>query len=106
MTRRALVGLLSALVVLAWPRRPLAQGGAMTTTTDQYFRVETTVGMDRKGRPTVWGYVFSLSGRGGGRPRLLLETLDAAGKPVAQQLVHVDQEFASVLGEAGARRAV
>src|SRR5688500_1684742 len=96
MTRRALVGLLSGLVVLAWPRRPLAQGGAMTTTTtDQYFRVETTVGMDRKGRPTVWGHVYSLSGRGGGRPRLLLETLDAAGKPVAQQLVYVDQDFAS-----------
>ena len=95
MTRRALVGLLSALVVLAWPRRPLAQGGAMTTTTDQYFRVETTAGTDRKGRPTVWGYVYSLSGRGGGRPRLLLETLDAAGKPVAQQLVYVDEDFAS-----------
>ena len=95
MTRRALVGLLSALVVLAWPRRPLAQGGAMTTTTDQYFRVETTAGTDRKGRPTVWGYVYSLSGRGGGRPRLLLETLDAAGKPIAQQLVYVDEDFAS-----------
>jgi hypothetical protein len=94
-TRRALVGLLAALVVLAWPRRPLAQGGAMTTTTDQYFRVETTAGTDRKGRPTVWGYVYSLSGRGGGRPRLRLETLDAAGKPIAQQLVYVDEDFAS-----------
>jgi len=94
-TRRALVGLLAALVVLAWPRRRLAQGGAMTTTTDQYFRVEATAGTDRKGRPTVWGYVYSLSGRGGGRPRLLLETLDAAGKPIAQQLVYVDEDFAS-----------
>ena len=95
MTRRALVGLLSALVVLARPRRPLAQGGAMITTTDQHFRVETTAGMDRKGRPTVWGYVYRLGGRGSSRPRLLLETLDAAGKPVAQQLVYVDQDFAS-----------
>ena len=66
----------------------------MTTTTDQYFRVETTPGTDRKGRPTVSGYVYSLSGRGGGRPRLLLETLDAAGKPIAQQLVYVDSDFA------------
>ena len=63
MTRRALVGLLAALVVLARPRRPLAQGGAMTTT-DQYFRVETTAGMDRKGRPTVWGYVCDRCRRG------------------------------------------
>jgi len=95
MTRRALIGLLAALVVLGWPRRPLAQGGPMTTTIDQYFRVETTAGADRKGRSTVWGYVYSLSGRGGGRPRLLLETLDAAGKPIAQQLVYVDEDFAS-----------
>ena len=95
MTRRALFGVLTALVVLAWPRRAHAQGGAMTTTTDQYFRVETTPGTDRKGRPTVWGYVYSLSGRRGGRPRLLLETLDATGQPIAQQLVYVDEDFAS-----------
>jgi hypothetical protein len=93
MTRRALIGLL-ALVVLAWPRRPLAQGGAIATT-DQHFRVETTAGMDRKGRPIVWGYVYSLSGRGGGRPRLRLETIDAAGNPIAQQLVYVDEDFAN-----------
>jgi hypothetical protein len=92
-SRRALLGCLAALLVLLWPRRPQAQG-AMTTTTDQYFRVEATPGTDRKGRPTVWGNVYSLSGRGGGRPRLLLETLDAAGKPVAQQLVYVDSDFA------------
>lgn len=94
MSRRALLGCLAALLVLVWPRRAQAQAGAMTATTDQYFRVEATPGTDRKGRPTVWGYVYSLSGRGGGRPRLLLETLDAAGKPVAQQLVYVDSDFA------------
>ena len=93
MSRRALLGCLAALLVLVWPRRTQAQG-ALTITTDQYFRVEATPGTDRKGRPTVWGYVYSLSGRGGGRPRLLLETLDAAGKPVAQQLVYVDSDFA------------
>ena len=94
MSRRALLGCLAALLVLVWPRRTQAQAGAMTATTDQYFRVEATPGTDRKGRPTVWGYVHSLSGRGGGRPRLLLETLDAAGKPVSQQLVYVDSDFA------------
>lgn len=95
MTRRALVGGVAALLVLGWRRRAQAQG-ATTTTTDQYFRVEATPGTDRRGRPTVWGYVYTRSGRGsGGRPRLLLETLDAAGKPIGQQIVYVDQEFAS-----------
>lgn len=65
----------------------------MIATTDPYFRVEATPGTDRRGRPTVWGYVYSLSGRGGGRPRLLLETLDATGKPIAQQIVYVDGDF-------------
>ena len=95
MTRRALLDFLPALLALGWPRRAHAQGGAMTTTTDQYFRVEATAGTDRRGRPLVWGYVYSLSGRGGGRPRLLLETLDAAGQPIARQLVYVDEDFAS-----------
>jgi len=52
--------------------------------------VEATPGMDRKGRPTVWGYVY---GGGRGRPRLLVETLDATGQPIAQQVVPVDQDF-------------
>ena len=95
MTRRALLGLLAGLPALAWQRPAQAQTGVMTTTTDQYFRVEATPGTDRKGRPTVWGYVYSLSSRRGGRPRLLMETLDAAGQPVAQQLVYVDEDFAS-----------
>jgi len=94
MTRRTLLGCLAALLVLAWPRRPHAQG-ATTTTTDQSFRVEATPGTDRKGRPTVSGYVYTLNGRSGGRPRLLLETLDAAGKPIAQQIVYVDSDLAS-----------
>jgi hypothetical protein len=93
MTRRTLLGCLTALLVLAWPRRSHAQGGAMTTTTDQSFRVEATPGTDRKGRATVSGYVYVLSGRGGGRPRLLLETLDAAGQPIARELIYVDSDF-------------
>lgn len=95
MTRRALLGGVAALLLSGWTSRARAQG-AMTTTTDQYFRVEATPGTDRRGRPIVWGYVYTLSGRGsGGRPRLLLETLDAGGKPIAQQLVYVDADFAS-----------
>jgi hypothetical protein len=94
-TRRALLGLLAGLPALGWRRPAQAEPGAMTTTTDQYFRVEATPDTDRKGRATVWGYVYSLSGRRGGRPRLLLETLDAAGQPIARQLVYVDEDFAS-----------
>jgi hypothetical protein len=95
MRRRALLGGLAALLVSGWTGRARAQG-AMTTTADGCFRVEATAGTDRRGRPLVWGYVYTRSGRGsGGRPRLLLETLDAAGKPIAQQLVYVDEDFAS-----------
>src|SRR5262245_34730143 len=94
MTRRTLIGLLPPLVV-GWPRQLRAQGGAMTTTTDEAFRVETTAGTDRKGRPIVWGYVYRLRGRGGGRPRLLLETLDTAGQPIAKQLVYVNGDLVS-----------
>ena len=53
--------------------------------------MDATPGTDRKGRPIVWGYVH---GGGGGHPRLLMETLDAAGKPIAQQVVFVEQDFA------------
>jgi hypothetical protein len=70
---------------------PPTQTGPTTVTTDRYFRVDATPGTDRKGRPIVWGYVH---GGGGGHPRLLMETHDAAGKPTAQQVVFVDQDFA------------
>ena len=92
MTRRALLAGLAALLAAGCATgQPPTQSGPTTTTTDQYFRAEATPGMDRKGRPIVWGYVY---GGGRGRPRLLLETLDATGHPIAQQVVPVDQDFA------------
>ena len=92
MPRRALFGALAALLAAGCATvEPPTQTGPTTVTTDRYFRVDATPGTDRKGRPIVWGYVH---GGGGGRPRLLVETLDAAGKPIAQQLVFVDQDFA------------
>ena len=79
MTRRALLGLLAALPALGWRRWLRPRAGR-----DDHHRPGLPRGghpdTDRKGRPTVWGYVYSLSGRRGGRPRLLLETLDAAGQ--------------------------
>ena len=92
MPRRALLGALAALLAAGCATvEPPIQTGPTTVTTDRYFRVDVTPGTDRKGRPIVWGYVH---GGGGGRPRLLVETLDAAGKPIAQQVVFVDQDFA------------
>ena len=92
MTRRALLGgLVTLLTAGCASTGGTTATGPMTTTTDGYFRVEATPGTDGKGRPVVWGYVY---GGGRGRPRLLVETLDAAGKPIAQQLVYVDQDFA------------
>lgn len=55
------------------------------------YLVETTPGTDTQGRAMVSGYVY---GRGG-RPRVLLESLDAAGRPVGQQLVYVDQDMSA-----------
>ena len=92
MTRRSLLGALAALLAAGCATvEPPTQTGPTTVTTDRGFRVDATPGTDRKGRPIVWGYVH---GGGGGRPRLLVETLDAAGKPIAQQVVFVDQDFA------------
>jgi hypothetical protein len=91
------VGGLAALLVAGCATgQPPTQSGPTTATTDEYFRVESTPGTDGRGRPIVWGYVYTRSGEGdGGRPRLLVESLDAAGKPIAQQLVYVDEDFAS-----------
>ncbi len=95
LTRRALLGGLAALGAAGCAGASGTGGGTgatgpTNTTTQQSFRTEATPGVDRKGRPIVWGYVYG----GGGRPRLRLETLDATGKPIAEQLVYVDQNFA------------
>ena len=90
--RRALRAGLAALLLAG-----CAAGGGFTatgpTTRDgsSGYLVETTPGTDKQGRPMVSGYVY---GRGG-RPRVLLESLDAGGKPIAQQLVYVDQDMSA-----------
>ena len=90
--RRALRAGLAALLFAG-----CATGGGFTatgpTTRDgsSGYLVETTPGTDKQGRPMVSGYVY---GRGG-RPRVLLESLDAGGKPIAQQLVYVDQDMSA-----------
>jgi hypothetical protein len=65
--------------------------GPTTRDSTSGYVVETTPGKDAQGRPMVSGLVY---GRGG-RPRVLLESLDANGNPIAQQLVYVDQDMSA-----------
>jgi hypothetical protein len=86
-TRRAFLAsglpLGAALVLAARPAVVTAQS-VTAATAPRYFRVEAQPGTDRKGRPIVWGYVYLHSkGQGSARVRLLVESLDAAGQPVA-----------------------
>ncbi len=57
------------------------------------FRIESHSGPDRKGRPTVWGYIYNERGIGNAKAIILVETLDASGRPVAQEIAYVDTEI-------------
>ena len=59
--------------------------GPPTSTRAGNYRVEITPGKDDQGRAAISGYVYG----GGGRPRVLVESLDAAGNPIGSQLVFV-----------------
>lgn len=91
MTRRALLGLASALLLARWPALAHAQS-VTAETAPKFFRVEAQPGTDRKGRPIVWGYVYNDRGLGHARVRILVETLDTSGKPIAQEIDYVDGE--------------
>lgn len=92
LSRRALLGLLPGLVLAGWASRAQAQS-ITPQNAPQYFRIESQTGTDRKGRPTVSGYVYlNSSGLGSARVRLLVETLDAAGQPIASEVAYLDTE--------------
>jgi hypothetical protein len=59
---------------------------------DKYFRIKYQNGPDRRGRPSVWGYIYNERGMGNARLRILVETLDASGKTIAQEIDYVDTE--------------
>lgn len=95
-TRRAVlawaVPLGAALLSAARPGVVAAQS-VTAQTAPRYFRVEAQPGTDRKGRPIVWGYVYlHTKGQGSARVRLLVESLDGAGQPVASEVAYVDNE--------------
>jgi hypothetical protein len=89
MPRRALLLTLAALLAAGCVGGGFTPTGPKTVTPSDYYRVEITPGKDDQGRPAVSGTVY---GRGG-RPRVLIESLDAAGQPIGQQLVYVDQDM-------------
>ena len=76
-TRRTILGLFPIALLAHWASPAHAQS-VTAETAPKFFRVESQPGMDGKGRPIVWGYVYLHSkGQGSARVRLLLETLDA-----------------------------
>lgn len=91
-TRRTVLALVPVVVLARWARPARAQS-VTAETAPKFFRVESQPGTDDKGRPIVWGYVYlHTKGQGSARVRLLLETLDAAGTPIAREIVYVDSE--------------
>jgi hypothetical protein len=90
-TRRALLGLAAAPLLPRWVGPAWAQS-ITPANAPQYFRVEAHPDKDRKGRDILWGYVYNERGRYWARVRLLVETLDTTGRPVASQIVYVDDE--------------
>lgn len=93
-TRRSLLTLLLAPLGLG-PLAGLAEAQSITpTNASNYFRVESQSGPGRGGEPTVWGYIHNERGLGNARVRILVETLDASGKSIAQEIDYVDNEVA------------
>lgn len=91
-TRRIILGLFPIVLLACWAGLAPAQS-VTAETAPKFFRVESQPGMDGKGRPIVWGYVYlHTKGQGSARVRLLLETLDAGGTPIAREIVYVDSE--------------
>ncbi len=92
LTRRALLGLLPGLAFAGWAGPAQAQS-ITPQNAPRYFRIESQSGTDRKGRPSVWGYVnLNSLGLGSARVRLLVETLDAAGQPIASEIAYLDTD--------------
>jgi hypothetical protein len=89
--RRALLTLVLAPLGLLVAGRVHAQSVTQQNW-KSYFRIEQQNGTDRKGRPTVSGYIYNDRGLGYAKVRLLTETLDSTGNPVAQQIDYVDTD--------------
>lgn len=92
MTRRVFLALAASPLLAAYPVAARAQS-VTAEDAPKFFRVESQPGTDKKGRPVVWGYVYLFrKGQGSAKVRLLVESLDAAGQPVASEVAYVDSE--------------
>jgi len=98
MPQNPAMGRRSILTLLLVPLLGLLAGRAQaqSITPDnagKYFRIESQSGPGRRGQPAVWGYIYNERGLGHARVRILVETLDAAGKPIAREIDDVDNEI-------------
>lgn len=96
LTRRRFTTIALALAPALWLARGARSAAAQSVTAadaPKFFRVESQPGTDRKGRPIVWGYVYLYrKGQGSARVRLLVESLDAGGQPVASEIAYLDSD--------------
>ena len=98
MSRRGFLRAAAGLAMSGWAAggwaRPARAQNVTPETAPRYFRVESVPGTDRKGRPTVSGYIYmNATGAGAAaRVRLLVETLDAGGQAVAREIAYVDTD--------------
>lgn len=53
---------------------------------ERYFRLEWEVGQARDGRPTVSGQIYNSYGLWAGDVQVLVEALDASGRPVSRTI--------------------
>jgi hypothetical protein len=88
-TRRSLLLLPLAPLLPGLPR-PAGAQSIHPGNWQQYFRIEATPGTDRKGRSIVSGYIYNVRGQSNASVRLLVESLDAGGQPIASEIDYVD----------------
>ena len=90
--RRRALFVLALAPLLQGLTRPAGAQSIHPGNWQQYFRIETVSGTDRRGRPQVSGYVYNVRGYANAKVRLNVESLDAGGNPVGSQIVYVDDE--------------
>jgi hypothetical protein len=91
--------LVSVLVLGAVPASGAAQGAAPRADDgkstaallgEKYFRVEFEAGRGKGGRTLLTGYVYNDNGLAPARVRLLVDSLDPAGRVIATTVGYVD----------------
>jgi hypothetical protein len=71
-----------AVLLLLWSLGPIAVALAQSSDADRFFALEWSGG-ERRGRPNVNGYIVNNYRVRAGNVQLRVDSLDAAGRPVA-----------------------